>query len=321
VRKPDDFSPRGAASPRSTAREGGNGRGRRGAPPRGGAGRESRSGGHAGSHTLAARRWSVLAKKSEPPTGGSRLSRARTGATGLAATRVRPGSHDRRTASSQLARSRPRARRPRKRTRGSSRRDVPRSTDPICWSRPGSSRSRERTPGGSKASKRACRPFTGEPDGHEPDRMTSGLTVAGNPGSRTSRRASFLTGVGLCGARVATVRRPGESDRTRSWPVALATVDREPARKQRARESEHGSPGGEGPRNKLSKTRAAWKKAAKRRGCHGVRRGRPGQVDHARAASTARTVEGGKNPRDGAARVWQPSSSAGASLQRQRRPA
>jgi len=56
---------------------------------------------------------------------------------------------------------------------------------------------RERASGGSKASKRACRPFTGEPDanervGREGARKRvkpAGLAITGNRRSRLMRRA------------------------------------------------------------------------------------------------------------------------------------
>jgi len=73
-------------------------------------------------------------------------------------------------------------------------------------------------------------------------------------------------------------------------------VEREPARKQWAREIGHGSSGREGSEGRLQWARAAWNKAAKRRGVTANGGLREGSV---RAASAARTVERGKNPEDG----------------------
>jgi hypothetical protein len=73
-------------------------------------------------------------------------------------------------------------------------------------------------------------------------------------------------------------------------------VDREPAWKQEARESGYGSPGRESSEGRLPGTRAAWNKAAKRRGVTESDGPRKGPT---RAANAARTVERGKNPEDG----------------------
>jgi hypothetical protein len=63
-----------------------------------------------------------------------------------------------------------------------------------------------------------------------------------------------------------------------------------------ARESGYGSSGRESSVGRLQWARAAWNKAAKRRGTTANGDSRKGVV---RAASAARTVERGKNPEDG----------------------
>jgi hypothetical protein len=107
----------------------------------------------------------------------------------------------------------------------------------------------ERTPGGSKASKWACRPSTGEPS-------VFGKWTARAARSRASRRPDSATArnprpgscvpvrlrVGLQGKELGAC---GESDREFLENTALATVEREPARKQEARESGYGSSGRE----------------------------------------------------------------------------
>jgi len=127
----------------------------------------------------------------------------------------------------------------------------------------------ERTPGGSKASKRACRPLTGEP------------SVCGMGTVRAARLRAEATGLAI-----ARNRRPG------SWvpgPLSGGLEGKELARESgkaivkllqalRRRQSNANSQGRNGPRERvrlLGKgklwrdapgTRAAWKKAAKRRG-------------------------------------------------------
>lgn len=100
----------------------------------------------------------------------------------------------------------------------------------------GTGSSRERTPGGSKASKRACRPLTGEPDEEGTiglRRHTQGcvqavdLAVARKPSSRLMRLGSPP------GGPQAKSWRGGESDRENPGLVAPAAVEREPARKKR----------------------------------------------------------------------------------------
>jgi len=86
----------------------------------------------------------------------------------------------------------------------------------------------------------------------------------------------------------------GIHGRARKGPWSV--VEREPARKHQAREIGHGSSGRESSEGRLQWARAAWNKAAKRRGVTangGLRE------ETVRAASAARTVERGKNPEDG----------------------
>jgi hypothetical protein len=116
----------------------------------------------------------------------------------------------------------------------------------------------ERTPGGSKASKRACRPLTGEPSvggkgteravhSHECAEAT-GLAIEGirRPGSCVHGGFTFL--VGFTGQRVVAT---GEIDREAPAGTAPAAVEREPARKNEARESGYGSSGRESSVGKL----------------------------------------------------------------------
>jgi hypothetical protein len=87
----------------------------------------------------------------------------------------------------------------------------------------------------------------------------------------------------------------GESTE-RSASPRLAAVEREPTRKQRPSREGTAPRVGESSEGRLQGTRAAWNKAAKRRGAtenDGPREG------FARSVIAARTVERGKNPEDG----------------------
>jgi hypothetical protein len=172
---------------------------------------------------------------------------------------------------------------------------------------------RERAPGGSKASKRACRPFTGElglnelvdREGARKRIKPVGLATAGNrrPGSCVVRSHE------TCLVRIAR-QRAGASVKAiaRSWSrAALAVVERELARKQgparagtapRDGKALKGAPG----------TRAAWNKAAKRRVatandvlCGGTSAGR------GRAASKPEPSRGARTLWTAPARGWRPS--------------
>jgi len=107
---------------------------------------------------------------------------------------------------------------------------------------------RERAPGGSKASKRACRPLTGEPGLNElVDREGArkrikpvGLATAGNRRSRLLRRA-----IRLVRTRPAKSWRDGESDREKLVQSRAGGGRARTRKEARARESGYGSPGWE----------------------------------------------------------------------------
>jgi len=134
----------------------------------------------------------------------------------------------------------------------------------------------ERTPGGSKASKRACRPSTGEPnvlgkrtgtcDALGASRRPA-VATAGNP--RPGSCVPVRLRAGLVGKELGAC---GESDREFLGNIALATVEREPARKQVARESGYGSPGRESSGGKLQ-GRERHERRPRSVGGHGKRRG------------------------------------------------
>jgi hypothetical protein len=141
------------------------------------------------------------------------------------------------------------------------------STDPTTSPWPGRGSPRERTHEGSKASKWACRPFTGEPDGLRAGLAAVGALrrvrrtcpgAAGNLDSRPMRPASLRACRGKGSA-------PGGKQRSCSVVVAPAAVEREPTRKQRPAKA--GTAPREGKALKgIPGTRAAWNKAAKLRG-------------------------------------------------------
>jgi len=186
------------------------------------------------------------------------------------------------------------------------------STDPAISPWPGQEVVAERTPGGSKASKRACRPFTGEPsvDGTGRSPSHAHACRGGRPSdrgelhvpahaSRVRLRASS-PGKGLARAVKAVAKLPATLRRRRS--------ESEPARKHEARESEHGSPGressvgkfqgrerhGRRPRSVGASRRAA---SSARGSC--VPRARP---ELSRGARTLRTAP---------AEVWHTSATSG----------
>jgi len=133
----------------------------------------------------------------------------------------------------------------------------------------------ERTPGGSKASKWACRPSTGEPS-------VFGKWTARAARSRASRRPDSATARNLRPGSCVPVRLRaglqgkelgacGESDREFLENTALAAVEREPARKQKARESGYGSSGRESSVGKFQ-GRERHERRPRSVGGHGKRR-------------------------------------------------
>jgi len=164
----------------------------------------------------------------------------------------------------------------------------------------GQGSSSERTPGGSKASKRACRPFTGEPGVVRTDGQTgrahgraheAGLAVTGQPSSRLMRLGS----------------PPGEPPgkelaRRGKWPSTFvphrAGGGRMRTRREAtAHESGHGSPGREGSAGQLPRDASGMKEGREASGRHGVTassaraRAVPrAQLEPSRGARTLRTA-------------------------------
>jgi len=158
----------------------------------------------------------------------------------------------------------------------------------------------ERTPGGSKASKRACRPLTGEPSVCGMGRHVRHAHRAGR-GDRTSDRrepSSRLMRPGsTSGWVLGQTGRRERRKRPRSSRRLCAGGSRTRTRKEEsARESGHGSPGRESSAGKFQ-GRERHERRPRSVGGHGERRGPRGS----RASrEPAETVERGKNPEDGA---------------------
>jgi len=162
----------------------------------------------------------------------------------------------------------------------------------------------ERTPGGSKASKRACRPLTGEPSVRGKGFGT--CDALARRGDRTSDRAepssrlmSPRSTSGWVRGRRAGANN-GESDREDLAGTAPAAVEREPARKKTARESGYGSPGRESSGGKLQ-GRERHERRPRRVGGHGERRG---PKDLERAACWPEPSRGARTLRTAPTGVW-----------------
>lgn len=171
------------------------------------------------------------------------------------------------------------------------------STDPTTSPWPGRGSPRERTPEESKASKRACRPFTGEPGDHESvEAAVDALRRARRPPPAAARNRRPGPPVRRAFGRAAAKgRRNGES--TAQARDRRAGDSRTRTRKEAtARESGYGSSRGESSEGRFQWTRAAWNRAAKRRGVTETGVPREGFV---RSATAAGSVERGKNPEDG----------------------
>jgi len=172
------------------------------------------------------------------------------------------------------------------------------STDPTISPWPGRGSPRERTHEGSKASKWACRPFTGEPDGLRAGMAAVGVLRrarrtnpggAGNPVSQPMRPASLRAsrGKGLA---------PGGKHCSCSGVVAPAAVEREPTRKQRPARA------GTAPRegkalegisrdaSGMEQGREASGRHGKRRASRGVRYDPRSLPEPSRGARTLRTA-------------------------------
>jgi len=137
----------------------------------------------------------------------------------------------------------------------------------------------ERTPGGSKASKWACRPFTGEPSvgGMWTVRATR-LRV--RRGDRTSDRKERRPGScvpGLPSGGLERQRAGANGKAAVNLPQALRRrrSESEPTRKQVARESGYGSPGRESSGGALQ-GRERHERRPRSVGGHGERRGPKG---------------------------------------------
>jgi len=172
------------------------------------------------------------------------------------------------------------------------------STDPTTSPWPGQGSPRERTPGGSKASKWACRPFSGEPD--DPERGEAAVGAlrrvrrtspggAGNPdpGScvRQDLRVWSWQRVGAGG------KAPTKLEESRAGGGRTRTHT-----EAQARESGYGSPRGESSEGHLQGrerhgTRPRSVGASRKTACPAR-----GTI---RSAYAARSVERGKNPEDG----------------------
>jgi len=129
------------------------------------------------------------------------------------------------------------------------------STDRRGFARKGSGSRRERTPGGSKAPKRACRSFTGEPRrGREVAvevACASGSYAADLAIARNLRHGSCVTGRlhgwarGKESARTGAKALDGESGRETPAHDAPATIGRRTRKGEEAQDTGHGSSGGE----------------------------------------------------------------------------
>jgi len=140
-------------------------------------------------------------------------------------------------------------------------------------------------------------------------------TECGEPGRSETRRRKRSRQRGTCGGlatlgtrrpgltvqralglAVARGRRDGEKSREHLGPCRAVGRSTRTHKGERARESGYGSSGRESSVGRLQRARAAWNKAAKRRGTTANGWLREGL---ARAASAAGSVERGKNPEDG----------------------
>jgi len=156
----------------------------------------------------------------------------------------------------------------------------------------------ERTPGGSKASKRACRPLTGEPSvGGRGTVRAARLTRRGDrPSDREERRPGSASRV--CLRAGSSGQRAGARQRNRSWRSRrrCAGGSRKRTRKEARGPRERVRLPGKGKLwRDVPGTRAAWNKAAKRRGPRRTARSKRPRASR----ELAGTVERGKNPEDG----------------------
>jgi hypothetical protein len=123
------------------------------------------------------------------------------------------------------------------------------STDRRGFARKGSGSRRERTSGGSKAPKRACRSFTGEPRrGREAAvevACASGSYAADLAIARNRRHGSCVTGRPHGWARGKESSRNGESGRETPAHDAPAMIGQRTRKGEKAQETGHGSSEGE----------------------------------------------------------------------------
>lgn len=165
-------------------------------------------------------------------------------------------------------------------------------------------RSRERTPGGSKASKRAKRPRAGEPEGFlwRSSRSSCGATRAvdrrssrsrGNhvPASSVSNACPLHGGLRARLGRGAWWKPVGQPGNLRAGD----TVDVEPARKQKAAERRHGSPGRESSEGRIPGTFVVGQPAAKAQGRSDDGTAGAGKLALA-GVGAAQTAEGQRKP-------------------------
>jgi hypothetical protein len=165
-------------------------------------------------------------------------------------------------------------------------------------------RSRERTPEGSKASKRAKRPRAGEPEGLlcRSSRSSCGATRAvdrrssrsrGNhvPASSVSNACPLHGGLRARLGRGAWWKPVGQPGNLRAGD----TVDVEPARKQKAAERRHGSPGRESSEGRIPGTFVVGQPAAKAQGRSDDGTAGAGKLELA-GVGAAQTAEGQRKP-------------------------